>query len=228
MTEVDRFTIDRDGRKYDVSVMVDDAPMNPRENYDHSATQFYVTQYTYSRWDTYVDELDGDAGDALKHFFDRYGFDVWGKRGDKLKRAFHLWTVITGSPVVLVAGEIRGYVQGQWAYWYALVDTDVMKREGYGGTPQKVAEAEAEDYAAFAYGDVYGVMVESEDGDQQSLWGIVDRDHYDGGIKPNGERSYVREVAEELVDELESVWQEREDARRVAANRVGAGFVGVI
>ncbi|MBO0676821.1 hypothetical protein JRC04_05030 [Mycolicibacterium sp. S2-37] len=249
MDNVDSFTITRDGRNYEVVVMVDPEPLNPRENYDHSATQFLVMQYTYSRWDTYVDELDGlvttpsgtqapnYAGAALKHFIDRYrdaGASNW---GHQIVRAFHLWTVITGSPVRLVTGESRGYSQSDWHFWFALVDTSGSEFDpavhSTPTDPAKLAHDEAEEYAAYAFGDVFGVRVTGEDGDDTSVWGVVDRGN------TRGERTYVREVAEDLVGEVAHVEAERAaEAEREARERaeelqaeaslVGAGYVGVI
>lgn len=211
MIEVETHRIERDGRTYTARVVVDEDPSNPRKEFDHPATELLVRQYTYSRWDTYVDELDSDAGDALKHFLNLYGKD------EKVERAFHLWTVITGSPVKLFTGQSLGYSQSDWHDWYALVDTDVMQREGYVATAQEVAEAEAEEYAAYAYGDVFGVIVTGEDDDEESLWGVVDR-----------KGDYVREVIAELVDAVRDMEHDAFERLTDQANRVGAGFVGVI
>jgi hypothetical protein len=214
MDAVDTFTIDRNGRTYEVAVHVDESPSNPRVEYDHSATQFYITSYGYSRWDEWHDELDGAAGNALRHFVTEYrnaGNPDW---REKVARAFHLWTVITQSPVVLVTGSDYGYSQGDWHYWcwFALVDTAVLKNEGYGIDAAELARIEADEYAAYAYGDVFGVVVSlgGSEIDDGALWGIVDR-----------KGDYTRSVAAEIVDDHES-WLVRE------ANRVGAGFVGVL
>lgn len=212
MTEVDSFTIARDGRDYRVSVRHDEDAQNPRDDYDHPATQFFVTSYTYSRWDTYVDELSGDAGDALRHFLIPSQYSDDRRSAEDVERRFKKWRAITGSPAVLVTGSDHGYVQGAEHDWYALVDTDVLTRDGYGCTPEHVAKIEADEYAAYAYGDVFGVVVtlsgtEIDDG---ALWGIVDR-HGD----------YVREVATELIDSHEKFLVDQ-------ANRAGAGFVGVL
>lgn len=215
MTIADTFKIDRDGRTYDVKVYQDDDPINPRKEYDHPATQFYITGY---RGDVYADELDGAAGDALAHFLDKYGRSEF----DQIERAFHLWTVITGSPVKLFTGQSIGYSQSDWHDWYALVDTDVMERDGYGATPAELARMEAGEYAAYAYGDVYGVQAFHTDPtgrewESDTLWGVVDR---------SGD--YVREVAGEQADKLAAEIDAHNAELARQANMVGAGFVGVL
>ncbi len=227
------FTIEQDGRDYEVRVDLDEHPSNPRTEYDHSATQFYVVGGSRSK--VYHDELDGAAGNALRHFIDQYRYT----ETDQIERAFHLWTIITGSPVRLVTGSDQGYSQGDWHDWFALVDTEVMAREGYGSTPEDVAKIEADEYSAYAYGDVYIVTVTGEDGDDASLGGVVDRKHYADGIMHDGTKSYVRETAEELVDEVQHAERATIEAEATAewltaermfreANRAGAGFIGVI
>lgn len=205
MTEVNSFIIGRDTREYRVSVHHDDDAQNPRDNYDHPATQFFVTAGLH---DDYVDELSGDAGSALAVLIDRCGRS----NSDDVERRFKKWRAITGSPVVLVTGSNHGYVQGAYHDWYALVDTDVLTRDGYGCTPEHVAKIEADEYAAYAYGDVFGVVVtlSGNEIDDGALWGIVDR-HGD----------YVREVATELIDSHEKFLIDQ-------AQLAGAGFVGVL
>lgn len=211
MIEVNSFQIERNGHTYDVSVVVDENPLNPRKEYDHCATEMYVTQYTYSRWDVYVNELDSDAGAALKNFIDdrrQAGSPEW---RDEVARAFHIWTVITGSPVVLFMGDDHGYLQGYWHYWFMLVDTDIVREEYSDGTDaETIAKIEADEYAAYAYGDVFGVIASLNGREIDSLWGIVDR-----------KGDYVSEVAEDMVDQHEK-WLQREAAK------AGAGFIGVI
>lgn len=204
MTEVDKFTIDRNGREYVAHVHVDESPQNPREDYAHSATQFYVAQPGWRIVD--VDELDGDAGNALHHFIEKYG----SQESDDIERAFSKWRAITASSVVLITGGDNGYVQGAYHVWFALVDTDVLQRDGYGATAAEVAKAEADEYAAYAFGDVYGVVVTLNDNEIDALWGIIDR-----------QGSYVREVADNMVT-MHEEWLQSQ------ASFAGAGFIGVI
>lgn len=198
---IDTFTMERNGRTYDVAVYHDDTAFNPRDDYDHDATLFYAR---IGR-NVVADELDGSAaGAALHHFIEEYGADV-------APRYYGKWRAIAGSPAVLVTGTETGYCQGDYLEWFALVDTAVLKRDNYAGTAQEVAAAEADELAAYVFGDVFGVVVslsgrELEDG---ALWGIVDR-----------KGDYVRSVAADIADG-EEAWLARE------SQKAGAGFIGV-
>lgn len=221
--------IQRGERTYEVYVDRDPSPMNPRTEYDHDATEFFIIAEE-DRGNVVVDELTGEAGAALQRFIDTYASTSWQTRNDKIARAFHLWTVLAGSPKVLVSGREVGYSQGDYRSWWALVDTAVMARDGYSQTPEEIAKTEADDYAAYAFGDVYGVELYLDDVELEDFksWNLFDR---------SGE--FVKQTANDLVHDYEA-WladlavMEAQQAETHAAelarlaNTAGAGFVTVI
>lgn len=185
---------------------------NPRRDHDHSATELYAVGYGGAE---YVDELSGKAGAAAKRFIDLYAYAGNGDRFSDVERAYRKWVAITGSPVRLFTGTSRGFSQSAWHDWYMLVDTDVMQRERYGVSAEELADTEAREYAAWAFGDVAFYTVESPDGAKiDQCYGFI------GYLEFNLESMMMDQARIAIKHDVEQ--------RAEQASLVGAGFVGLI
>ena len=110
----------------------------------------------------------------------------------------------------------RGYSQSDWAQLFVVWTPEFAKR---GGTTKKEAtqesmKANAKYWSAWAWGDVYGFIIEDKDGNEiedGSCWGFVEPETYPA------EKMYVVKDARETVDnhikwEAEKAAKDRKEA----------------
>lgn len=148
--------------KYTVKVVQDENPLNPREEYDNLCTMVCF----HSRY---------NLGD--KHDFDIESIKEFVKRKDVFSLPLYLYDH-SGITISTTPFSCR-WDSGQVGYIYIERDT-FLKEFGFKKMTKKAKErlnniltGEVEEYDSYLTGDVYGFIVEDEEGDTiESCWGF--------------------------------------------------------
>lgn len=206
-------TIARDSSVYTVNYSHDYTASDPLPDAAHGEFGVYIVSDPSSFDRDYVHHC-GRAGEALKHFIKRIG-----RNPDMVIRLYEKWAGVTKSPWRLFTGHAKGYSQGDYHTWYALVnvatgwgDGDTFNGEQLATAAQYTA-ATMQEYTWWAYGDTFGYEVIAPDGTEiDACWGFY------------GDPTTVGYWNDQIVAEIDAHYE------TVVAdvNRVGAGFVGVI
>lgn len=134
------------------------------------------------KWITDVDMLRQAFDDALDNVY----------KSDRLG-TYKLLYDLLGIPAYLTTS--RGYSQGDWAEVLVVATPEAQAEFGCKEVTEKDLEATADLYGAWAWGDVYGYIVEKpvfdEDGEIEeweevpdgSCWGYYGNDHDESGLE---------------------------------------------
>ncbi|QDP44268.1 hypothetical protein KGG70_gp16 [Streptomyces phage Celia] len=135
-------TLRTESGDFQVRIMVDEHPVNPREDFDHIV--HVITADDHRHW---LPVDDGDGG-PLQAAWDQISW-----RPDAIDVFTRYARIFHGAAVA----ENYDPVSGPYTIWY-LTAADV---EEHGvGDPQAYVEAERDEYVAYANGEVYGFVVE--------------------------------------------------------------------
>lgn len=90
----------------------------------------------------------------------------------------------------------NGYSQGAWAEVLVVATPEWKKRMGITEPmTDESLEATADLYAAWAYGDVFGFVVEDPEGEElESCWGFYGRDHEKSGLAEAAREAINHEI----------------------------------
>lgn len=151
---------------FTADLMVDTDAVNPRLDYDHFATLIQVNRGCIS----IDDEKHFGIGAAATYF----GWD-----SEKLRRYVRMF-----FPDIIHFDTWDAYSQSIGSHGYGYVTADDLDRAGHRAHPQsrraaqvarEIFESEVKEYAAWANGEVVGVIVTNDEtGKDASLWGIYD------------------------------------------------------
>jgi hypothetical protein len=224
MSETETITVN--GREYSVEISHDTYAGNPFQEFD------MATSLVLNGGRDYIDAEYGDLSvvtlAAIKEGYSNAAIARW----LRLKGATGIHLVYRGGNDEIVSQPVEGqtleterYAQGMWVRPGAIYRTEGFAFLAPGkaaaeftdlGYPDKSADlvaGETKQYAAWAAGEVFGYSITDENGEEvESCSGYYGWDHDESGLM------------EQAKDAIEG----HESALFGQANRVGAGFVGVI
>lgn len=128
----------------------------------------FCREYAYHYLSAYYSAID-----CLNDAIEQYGESL--STTDRLEFLVDLYR-IKGWPVVCVSRT--GYAQGAWLELLLVATPDYCEEIGTKPTPESL-ENEADVYASWVFGDVFGYQVEELD---ESCWGFYGDDHEKSGL----------------------------------------------
>ena len=201
MNAIDTQDINTTVGTYRIKTYYDENSFNPLTDYDHEGMELYIYRRG-QRWGVeYEDWGSTEAGKAMGQLIYRHG----GYDGHDVVRRMNVYKAITGQNFTFKHGSVQRF-NDVWHY-FAIV------AEGSDFTyPEKAIDAVINEYADWAIGSVYGVVVEGPDGEVvDSCWGFIGEESLDDAL--DKAKAYIEN---DVLDRLEQV------------NKGTAGFVGII
>lgn len=226
MNTADRETVTVDGHEYSILIYVDDSPSNPYEEFEP------LSSLVINGGREYIDAEYGALSTvvlaAVKAGYSNAAIARW----LRLKGATGIHEVYRGAQGEVHARAVDGrtleterYARGSWSVPGAIYRTDGFAFLAPGkakaaytdlGYPDKSADlvgAEVAEYSAWAAGEVYFYIAETETGEQVgSCGGFYGWDNEKSGL------------IESATDEINAHAAEQREGTALA----GAGFVGII